>query len=464
MSAVTSATETAGGRWVYVAEGGANVVFAYTGSDSEQYKNKVLRIGKELKPSEAEKEALSYTHQIEYSKTVFALAGISEKYICSAAVWKCPNSQTCNSLKAALTERKSSRPLGLLHINYGILMGNAFCNEQGGCPKTGFKFALEIKPKSGVLPSSSYIEESPGCRSGWKKKSKSRYQRHQKLKLKKNKINVASEYDPLDLFSCDLSRVKKALHALIENPQNNFRPFLLDRYNNGQHVKIEAFEKYCMENFSAKSTTNINAPEARETIVALVAKVLVEESLLPELRNIQAMDDIDIEGIAKLNLDSFAKFRCSDDLLLSNVLKAVDTKGFDATFCANGNKIDVPISQLEAWNEQSSTKSNRGEVYISILRRFLLAATAKDVSIILAISMVSLESDKEEAKNKCGRFIEIKNKFRAYYSVKLVDTDFKHSSKFDYWKKLDLDISNANSTLTERGRGAVKKTGDTHHT
>ena len=81
--------------------------------------------------------------------------------------------------------------------------------------------SLEIKPKWGA-PSPGRCPSIPADQRPIKQ-SASRYQLHQLLKLERGAIAARSGYDPRDLFSGDRARVRRALEALAEQPQNNLR-------------------------------------------------------------------------------------------------------------------------------------------------------------------------------------------------------------------------------------------------
>jgi inositol-pentakisphosphate 2-kinase len=72
-------------------------------------------------------------------------------------------------------------------------------------------YTVEIKPKSGVP-----IVTEDG-------RTTSRYRLHQKLKVARGERAEESAYDPLDLFSADETRTRRAVDALFACPQNNLR-------------------------------------------------------------------------------------------------------------------------------------------------------------------------------------------------------------------------------------------------
>ncbi|KAJ8555562.1 hypothetical protein K7X08_013058 [Anisodus acutangulus] len=75
--------------------------------------------------------------------------------------------------------------------------------------KKDFCISVEIKPKCGFLPLSEFIAPDNII-----KRSVTRFQMHQALKLHQGKTSEISAYDPLDLFSGSRDRVHKAIKGL----------------------------------------------------------------------------------------------------------------------------------------------------------------------------------------------------------------------------------------------------------
>ncbi|XP_066967149.1 uncharacterized protein [Macrobrachium rosenbergii] len=99
--------------------------------------------------------------------------------------------------------------------------------EEGNCPtnslhstssisvnRESWNICIEIKPKQGFIDTST--PELPLCR----------YCVKQHIKVGKDADHVTSCYCPLDLFSGNLTRMRKAVDGLFESPQNNFKVFL----------------------------------------------------------------------------------------------------------------------------------------------------------------------------------------------------------------------------------------------
>ena len=81
-------------------------------------------------------------------------------------------------------------------------------------------FSVEIKPKCGFLPSSSYITKDHSVRT-----SVCYYCMLQELKVAEGKYTRKSCYCPVNLLSGDPQRMIYALESLVLDPQNNLRVF-----------------------------------------------------------------------------------------------------------------------------------------------------------------------------------------------------------------------------------------------
>ena len=56
---------------------------------------------------------------------------------------------------------------------------------------------------------------------------KCKFSQFQKLKVQKKAYDRMSTYCPVDLFSGSKKRMRRAIKALVSDPQNNFRVFRL---------------------------------------------------------------------------------------------------------------------------------------------------------------------------------------------------------------------------------------------
>lgn len=122
-------------------------------------------------------------------------------------------------------------PLATLHPDYTYLppifdqreRKNGFVSNNSE-PQNNI-YCIEIKPKQGwVYPTD---KRHPKCT----------YCLNQYLKLKKKRVQRISHYCPLDLFSGDMPRMKRALKNLLVTPQNNLKIF-----QNGKLIYSDDFK------------------------------------------------------------------------------------------------------------------------------------------------------------------------------------------------------------------------------
>ena len=415
-------------EWIYVAEGGKNVVFASTTSDrTSHFFNKVLRMSKASPPLSKHDLEL----QVKYSHLMFRPGGIGDKYRCTSIVIELPE-MTMDALNLALlSASRPSHRTGILHGQCGILMQNALQNGLGNIltPIRGqpiLRMGIEIKPKCGCRPASPFVEE------GHWKKNVSAFQRHQSLKLRQQRVNARSEYDPFNLYSEHEDRMAEAVQKLIHVPQNNFRAFFLGSEGSNEGEKLlnrEELSRVCENVFLSLGFGNISS---------ILATILKREPLLAQLKRIQAMDDVDILGLKQLNFDSYALTN-SSSFDLSATLDDVQQLGFDIVFKRVPN-----IADLKRWEHEDGVHCKNRDQIVRAIRRFLLAATAKDASIMITIDLYAPAKgcDEEITESTYPSILEdsvltSSSGALLLYKLTLVDTDFKHVSKFQYWRDLD---------------------------
>ena len=173
-------------------------------------------------------------------------------------------------------------------------------------PRVGYDncIAFEIKPKWGFMPiNNPYIpQNSP-------KRKKCRFCMHKyyKAMLKRVPKEFISVYCPMDLYSRDPIRVRKAIKALIDIPGNNLRVFM-----NGRAIDFsEDRFKYgdittCFD--SGKSL------DAEDGFLCQICDVLVQDDILSRLAEYQStLDSYGIDHVYKL----YRKTMDNDQILLN---------------------------------------------------------------------------------------------------------------------------------------------------
>lgn len=279
-----------------------------------------------------------------------------------------------------------------------------------GSLKEDYSVAIEIKPKCGFLPSSRFIAERNSI-----KKSVTRFTMHQVLKLHQKEISQLSAYDPLDLFSGSRDRVVQAVRSLIATPQNNFRVFLngslvFGSLGGGEHgieathacTESKAFEDLIEDVIQAGHGYQLGS------FLELVAEMLIQSGVLGRLLMVQKLDTLDIEGAihAYYNVISQPCMVCKD------------------------------LGDAELLNQYSCLHSLSLEESLKIVREYLIAATAKDCSMMIGFRPMKDGDSASESSSVILESTEQKFEYKAYF----IDLDLKPLKRMPYYYELDQKI------------------------
>ncbi|XP_019090898.1 PREDICTED: inositol-pentakisphosphate 2-kinase-like [Camelina sativa] len=269
--------------------------------------------------------------------------------------------------------------------------------------------SVEIKPKCGFLPSSSFVAEENVI-----KKSITRFQMHQFLKLKENEISEISEYDPLDLFSGSKDRIHRAIKALYATPQNNFRVFL-----NGTLVfgglgggiskttsKVEVAFEHILKDI-IKTDDGLRA----DRFIELVAETVYSSEVLDQLLDVQKLDKYNIEGAIHVYYD------------------LIDQP------C----KVCRDLEKSKSLNQYSSIHSIPLDEKVKILKDFLISATAKDCSVMMSFRSTDVRLSRSSSHSNL-HLESTKQEFE--YKVHFIDLDMRPLKKMEVYYELDKKIMN----------------------
>jgi inositol-pentakisphosphate 2-kinase len=277
-----------------------------------------------------------------------------------------------------------------------------------GNAKEEFCISVEIKPKCGFLPVSSFVAED-----NYVKRSTSRFKMHQTLKLNQRKISQISEYDPLDLFSGSLERVQKALKALLITPQNNFRVFLNgslifggmdDSTDHNNFLADQAFEEALKCVIKAEKGNRISV------FLHLVSDAILMSGLLDRLLEAQKLDIFDIEGA---------------------IHAYYDVMGQPCMVCKE-------LGEAKKLSRYTSLHSISLDESLKIVREYLISATAKDLSMMIGFKP-SQNRDLGSPFNSVR--LESTNQIFSY-KVSFIDLDMKPLKKMPFYYELDRKIVN----------------------
>ncbi|CAG2253019.1 IPPK [Mytilus edulis] len=111
--------------------------------------------------------------------------------------------------------------------------------------------SVEIKPKKGFMPETGSLPEESAI-----KYSVCKFCIHQRLKAKEGRWIKTSHYCPIDLYSGNRDRMKHALYAMCETPQNNLKMCMNGDEVYGKNVKQD-LRAVLKEFFGDKNTNGI---------------------------------------------------------------------------------------------------------------------------------------------------------------------------------------------------------------
>ncbi|XP_019083137.1 PREDICTED: inositol-pentakisphosphate 2-kinase [Camelina sativa] len=367
--------------WSYRGEGAVNLVLAYTGS-SPTCLGKVMRIKKKLKKGNenggdtsgngltslenliwGDIKDLASCQNKEMVDYLFAehvmRPFLGHKYV-NVGIRRLVATEFLESVEKMATSQPLSRRANPSSVDTNrtsvLLMDDLTRFAHGHVEDDKPCLTVEIKPKYGFLPSSSFIAEENLI-----KKSVTRFKMQQALKLRQNEILKVSEYDPLDLFSGSKDRIHKAIKALYATPQTNFRVFL-----NGSLVfggfrgskcittsKVELAFNHILKGILKTEDDDVCA----SSFIELVAETIYASGALDQLLHVQKLDKYNIEGVVHAYYD-----------LIDQPCKACQE-----------------LEKRKLSNHFGAMHSMSHDEKVNILKNFLISSTATDCSVMVSI-------------------------------------------------------------------------------
>lgn len=217
---------------------------------------------------------------------------------------------------------------------------------------------------------------------------------------------VGTTYCPLDLFSRDETRIRKAIGALwagwyeSHGSLNNLRFFVegkMAKPDDDRSVQLLA------RFFTADKSTDIQT--LRESFASALAQALLDSPVLSLLSTLQrTLDILDVEGLSKLYTQTSPGFP-SDDLG-SSVPDPSMEEWVDF--------VKVYQSEYHSWDH---TVPDPGHLR-HYLMAYLLSATFKDCSVIIRPKSAHVGS----------------------FDATIIDMDIKSMDRLGKWEKLDRKI------------------------
>ncbi|XP_014502609.1 inositol-pentakisphosphate 2-kinase [Vigna radiata var. radiata] len=436
--------------WVYRGEGAVNLVLAYAGS-SPSFIGKVIRLRK-APNNGLESNGVSVRNSIALTpqerilwKNVDQLISSSDKEIVGQlyvehVMKPLLGSNYVDAGMHILVTREflelveknvtGQRPVWRVdaarvdtECDFGLLMSDHSLFAYGS-PRPSPCISVEIKPKCGFLPFSRFISEGNAI-----KRRTTRFEMHQILKLHHGEISRLSEYNPLDLFSGSKERIQKAIKGLLITPQNNFRVFLNGSLILGGLGGVAKNTDVCIaKKFEdeLKSVIEVDDGLCTENLLTLVTEALQKSGVLDKLLDVQKLDSIDIEGVihAYYNITSEQCMVCKE------------------------------LSEEQA-KIYASLHSASFDESLRIVKDYLIAATAKDCSLMLCF-----RPRNEEDSGMVYNNVYLESTKQAFdFKVYFIDLDLKRLSKVRDYYELDKKIVSRYRQKIKLDRGRKEVTG-----
>ncbi|KAG8745600.1 Inositol-pentakisphosphate 2-kinase [Ceratobasidium sp. 414] len=279
-------------------------------------------------------------------------------------------------------------------------------------------WAVEIKPKWAFLPNKKHLSEETSVH----KLARCRFCMHGFHGSKAGKER--GEYCPLDLFSGDEARIRKALGALwdtwvkSDGAINNLKVFV-----KGKTMKPQSDPHF--KQLASFLKEEPGPDGMKDAFVAAIAPMLHESPLLSTLSTLmRSLDALDIEGVEKLWKEAkhFPMASLSppiaedeDEPSLADWEKFVDEYLVHGAFVGSGKQYDP--------------EHPREEDLSYWLLSYLMSATFKDCSIMLRFPPGPVEGTFSNPERDVSMPL-----------LTAIDLDPKSMKRLQKWAELDRDI------------------------
>lgn len=202
-------------------------------------------------------------------------------------------------------------------------------------------YSVEIKPKQGWI--SKNERNFPICT----------FCLNQYIKYSDHQTEEISQYCPMDMFSGHVKRMNYAIRSLLKSPQNNLRIFkngqIIYGENRGESTRIlsEIFKKPIEESLSE--------------FCELIIKALLT-NLSTKMDEIIEYSEVDIWPTSLIKNCDFTPSKLPPGCVLDRILR---------------------IQKLDQWGSQEIYKKVRNNTVNKELNEYLMAAVAKDLSLMI---------------------------------------------------------------------------------
>lgn len=347
--------------------------------------------------------------------------------------------------------------------------------------RTPNAISVEIKPKAGYLAISPLVHPNHRV-----KHHISRFQILQVLNYEGiiskgwNKgselgLNEMSRYDPLDLFSCDIERVRRAIGALFDHPQNNLSIYFGDHllHSREKGLGLTSLDDnsgdcnfflncdWIIENiFGDIAHTDIpsNDQNRRSKVILekelgdALSEILIRDPFLKQLLDLQKQFDIlDVDGAilvynrllslcggcntrAEELIDSTDNFDSKDDFGHMPSQQLADLIGFIKCESATTSSQENTENLYTQGKELVTNLSVNDCTFL--LRNWLRSLAVCDISFFVVIKPF-----KDNVYNEKMQDIQLHSGKMLQYIIKVVDYDLKPAKKLRNREKSESKIA-----------------------
>ncbi|KAI8890859.1 DUF941-domain-containing protein [Backusella circina FSU 941] len=376
--------------WEYLGEGNLNIVIRYQGTD-DIYKGKVLRIAKEDDSISKRDSSIPFTQQ--FSQNIITPL-LGSEYVLSVT----PIQVTPAFLRAIAHHIEADRPNPRKQKSIDFSLSVAYLMKD----LTHFwqnenVITFELKPKWGFKPL--LLSKLPKDHQIIKR-TKCRFCMHSHYRGLKQ-----TQFCPLDLYSQDIIRRKKALNALLyDSPMEKNLKVLL----NSHKIPLD------QQDTDSKCAQTLVGSNKNRFLENILNSILASDPILQKLKQLQ----MNLDELGASEIDSYYK----------------------------RHKGNVTQYDIEAWKGVVNRYHNRLGLFEKVtfpeneeeelqrIYEFVLSMTFKDCSVMINVKHATEKNPHDK------HFIMLEGE-AMQYDVKVIDLDMKTISKIPYWHQLDHDIT-----------------------
>lgn len=347
-------------QWIFVSEGQLHSVYS-NGNATSKFSNQVLKITKLRFPMPLEERPfyLYDVHMIRNVMVNWFSNGYAQKIVSEYTV---PNSVLIQFL-----ESYRGRSTKVRFANYAYLEKNFFKVPkpaadwlEGNMNGTNNTLSFEIKVKSGSNCISPFNKLSRRLKLKY-----SRYEMMQIFRCKGKSPPPAfqysfSEYNPENLCSQQIEKVYRSLNVLFHSQSKNMTIF-----NNGNRESWP--EKEIAQHFTRIFHSFLSLENERideiPFVISILSKILVENTVLQELRYMQKLDILDSEGAAVI-FSRLTQILSSEAAARMAILERVEDEKFGREVIPHllqFARVEICSAGAEAVNSSGSSSSSSDE-------------------------------------------------------------------------------------------------------